>query len=207
MEGQTHGRDPSVERGVLWGKPKQLFKLMHEHIIRCPDLKPDGGPFRVAWHPSPSSNLLQTPAVVTYVPAHGGWFDGGTSGLGVSREWHWLADFGQIGGRAVVLDACNTASDQWLYDQGKLRDECRNLVGKALLGGSGSSMPNARHAPALLASLIEELRLGDAAGMNAMQLRDLLDRALDRAARARPRCNWTAYKTRIVSSRRAHCRG
>ena len=138
---------------------------MHEHVVRCPDLKPNVGPFQVAWEPSWRSNMLRMPAVVTYVPAHGGWFDDGRSGLGVSREWHWLADFGQIGGRAVVLDACDTASDQWLYARGKLRAECRNLVRKPLLGGSGSSMPNARHAPALLASLIEELSLGKAAAI------------------------------------------
>jgi hypothetical protein len=45
-------------------------------------------------------------------------------------------EFGRIGGKAVVLDACSTATDGWLYEEGLLRAECRSLRGKPLLGGS-----------------------------------------------------------------------
>jgi hypothetical protein len=43
---------------------------------------------------------------------------------------------GSIGGKAVVLDACYTATGWWLYDGRKLRPECLSLKDKPLLGGS-----------------------------------------------------------------------
>jgi hypothetical protein len=59
-------------------------------------------------------------------------------------------EFGDIGSRAVVLDACSTASDDWLYDGGSLRAECRSLKDKPLLGGSGNSQPNEGHGKKIL---------------------------------------------------------
>jgi len=45
--------------------------------------------------------MLERPALVTYVPAHGGWMDDGTSCLGAWGNWYSFEEFGKICGSAV----------------------------------------------------------------------------------------------------------
>lgn len=115
------------------------YKNMHEHVLNALDNGriAESGRFRLdQWPDMPRPGMLDRPSVITYVPAHGGyWPDSTTSGLGVKGAWASFEEFGSIGGRAVVLDACRTATDKWLYDGGLLRAECQSLKDKPLLGG------------------------------------------------------------------------
>jgi hypothetical protein len=88
--------------------------------------------------------MLERLSLITYVPSHGGKI-GEESGLWVHPVGSSFEEFGTVGGKAVVLDACDTASERWLYDRGSLRAECRSLKGKPLLGGSGNAKPNEVH--------------------------------------------------------------
>jgi hypothetical protein len=152
--------------------------------------------------------MLEREALVTYVPAHGGRLkDDGTSALWGKDVVGAFSEFGIIGGRAVVLDACDTASDGWLYDSGdRLRPECQSLLGKPLLGGSGDkSKPQKSHGKWILGELVNVLSGVEDAGMDEDKLRDLLEDVLDRAAtKAEEKAyNSTlrkAYKVRPVSS-------
>jgi hypothetical protein len=121
--------------------------FMHGHVLSARDSGriAKSGRFRLdEWPGRPQPGMLERSALVTYVPAHGSWMDDGTSCLGTWGQWFSFEEFGKIGGSAVVLDACSTASDCWLYDQGRLRPECQSLAGKALLGGSGAAEPQKR---------------------------------------------------------------
>jgi hypothetical protein len=105
--------------------------FMHGHVLSALDsgrIARSGRFCLDEWPGRPQPGMLERPALVTYVPAHGGWMEDGTSCLGTWGNWYSFEEFGTIGGSAVVLDACSTASDDWLYDQGRLRPECQSLA-------------------------------------------------------------------------------
>jgi hypothetical protein len=127
--------------------------------------------------------MLERPALITYMPAHGGWPEGGTRILWVKEAVAPFSTFGIIGGSAVVLDTCRTASDDWLYDHdGQLRTECRSLAGKPLLGGSGDAKPQKSHGKWILGELVDVLSGVEDAGMTEDALLALLTEVWDRAA-------------------------
>jgi hypothetical protein len=152
--------------------------------------------------------MLEREALVTYVPAHGGWLKGdGTSALWGKDVGDSFSEFGIIGGHAVVLDACDTASDGWLYDSGdRLRPECQSLLGKPLLGGSGAkSKPQKSHGKWILGELVNVLSGVEDADMDKDKLLDLLKDVLDRAATKAEQAAYNstlrkAFKVRPVSS-------
>lgn len=147
--------------------------------------------------------MLEREALVTYVPAHGGELkDDRRRALWGKDVVGAFSEFGVIGGRAVVLDACDTASDGWLYDSGgRLRPECQSLLGKPLLGGSGNaSKPQKSHGKWILGELVNAL----SGGQDADKLRVLLEDVLDRAAAKAEESAWNstlrkAYKVRVVT--------
>jgi hypothetical protein len=152
--------------------------------------------------------MLEREALVTYVPAHGGRLkDDGTSALWGKDVVGPFSEFGVIGGRAVVLDACDTASDGWLYDSGdRLRPECQSLLGKPLLGGSGDrSKPQKTHGKWILGELVNVLSGVEDAGMDE-DSSGTLWRMSWTAPLPRPRKRRTtgtlrkAYKVRPVTS-------
>ena len=113
-------------------------------------------------------------------------------------------EFGTVGGRAVVLDTCSTASDDWLYDGGSLCAECRSLDGKPLLGGSGNAKPNEVHGEKILGALLDVLAELAEVGNTAMagqELLRLLAEVRDRAARNEVHNSKLrmAYAARIVT--------
>lgn len=162
----------------------------------------DTGRFRLEeWHPTPWPGMLAYESLVTYVPAHASHPSNG-SWLGATTEdddtWVPLDMFGDIGGSAVVLDACNTASDDWLYDHGRLRAECKSLAGKPLLGGSGEKGPLPHYN--ILGPLIDELIHVQDTAMSDGELLSLLKEVLTRAVMKSPRSNLTeAYAVRMVT--------
>lgn len=152
--------------------------------------------------------MLEPEALVTYVPAHGGQlYEDGTSALwGKDTLGYWPSEFGAIGGHAVVLDACDTASDGWLYSaDGRLRAECQTLLGKPLLGGSGDAKQQQSHGKWILGEFVNVLSRVEDMSMDEDKLRDLLEDVLDRAAtraEAGPGNSTLrkAYKVRRVTS-------
>jgi hypothetical protein len=126
--------------------------------------------------------------------------------------FHWssterasFSEFGIIGGSAVVLDGCSTASDGWLYDDDdRLRPECQSLLGKPLLGGSGDkSTPQKPHGKWILGELVNVLSGLEDTSMDEDKLRGLLEDVLDRAATRAEEKAWNstlrkAYKVRQV---------
>lgn len=110
-------------------------------------------------------------------------------------------EFGTVGGNAVVLDACDTASNRWLYDRGSLRAECRSLRDKPLLGGSGNAKPNEVHGKKILGALLDVLaEVEDTTMTDPQKLLTLLAEVRDRAARnaAHNSKLRTAYSARIM---------
>jgi len=169
--------------------PRQ--KMMHKHVLSARDSGrlADSGRFRLAWDDRPQPGMLDRRSLVTYVPSHGGRF-GETSGLWINPKGDWanpvgasFQEFGTVGGRAVVLDACSTASDDWLYDGGSLRAECRSLKGKPLLGGSGDAEPNEVHGEKILGALLDVLAEAGNTAMTDQELLRFLAEVRDRAAR------------------------
>jgi hypothetical protein len=107
----------------------------------------------------------------------------------------------------VVLDACETASDGWLYDDdGRLRSECQSLLAKPLLGGSeDKSDPREPDGKWILGELVNVLSEVKDTGMDDDKLLGLLDDVLDRAATRAEERAWNstlrkAYKARQVTS-------
>ena len=184
--------------------------FLHGHVLNA--LSSSTGPgFHLDKRPAGlEPRMLERDALVTYVPAHGGWMkDDGTSALWGRGEGAVgaFSEFGNIGGRAVVLDACDTASDGWLYDSGnRLRPECQSLLGKPLLGGSGDeSKPQKSHGEWILGELVTVLSGVEHPDMDEDDLLALLNGVLDRAAtKAEEKAyNSTlrkAYKVRAVTS-------
>lgn len=164
--------------------------LLHGHVISALNSSRGAG-FCLDWRPAgPEPGMLEREALVTYVPAHGGWLEGDSEGDWTSALWgqdkkagYSFSEFGVIGGRAVVLDACNTASDDWLYDDDRLRTECHSLLGRPLLGGAGDkSAPQESHGKWILGELVNVLSRVEDMGMDEDKLRALLEDVLDRAA-------------------------
>jgi len=184
--------------------------LLHGHVLSA--LSGSKGPgFHLDKRPAGlEPGMLEREALVTYVPAHGGRLkDGGMSALWGKDVGDSFSEFGIIGGHAVVLDACDTASDGWLYDSGgRLRPECQSLLGKPLLGGSGAeSKPQKSHGKWILGELVNVLSGVEDADMEKDQdeLQDFLEDVLDRAATKAEKAahNSTlrkAYKVRPVTS-------
>lgn len=194
--------------------------LLHGHVISA--LNSSTGPgFCLDWRPAgPEPGMLEREALVTYVPAHGGWLEGDSeddwtsalwgkdkkAGYSFSKSGYSFSKFGVIGGRAVVLDACNTASDDWLYDDDRLRTECHSLLGRPLLGGAGEkSAPQESHGRWILGELVNVLSRVEDMGMHEDKLWGLLEDVLDRAAtraEAGPGNSTLrkAYKVRRVTS-------
>jgi hypothetical protein len=187
---QVPDNEPMVLLNVVCFGPKQ--KMMHNHVISAQDAGrlTDSGKFRVEWHDRPRPGILNRLSLVTYVPSHGGEWSGGASGLWINRKGNSanpvggsFAEFGAVGGRAVVLDACSTASDRWLYDGGWLRAECQSLKGKPFLGGSGDSEPNELTAEEILDALFDVLGELEDAALTDYELLAVLEQVQDRAAR------------------------
>jgi hypothetical protein len=181
--------------------------LLHGHVLTA--LNSSTGPgFHLDKRPAGlEPGMLEREALVTYVPAHGGWLRGdGTSALWGKDAGDSFSEFGIIGGHAVVLDACDTASDGWLYDDGRLRTECQSLLGKPLLGGSGhKSKPQKSHGKWILEELVNVLSEVKDQDMDEDKLLDLLEGVLDRAATRAEEKAWNstlrkAYKVRRVTS-------
>lgn len=178
-------------------------KMMHKHVASARDAGrlADSGKFRLQWYDRPRPGMLERPALVTYVPSHGGTV-GGQSSLWVHPVGGSFDEFGTVGGEAVVLDACDTASAHWLYDGGSLRSECRSLTGKPLLGGSGNAQPNEIHGKKILDALLDVLaEVEDTTITTAPEdLQTLLARVRDQAARKAAHNSKlkTAYGVRIV---------
>jgi hypothetical protein len=89
--------------------------FLHGHVLSA--LNSSTGPgFHLDKRPAGlEPGMLEREALVTYVPAHGGRLkEDGTSALWGKDVVGAFSEFGIIGGRAVVLDACDTASDGWL---------------------------------------------------------------------------------------------
>jgi hypothetical protein len=137
-------------REVVCFGPEQ--KMMHKHVASARDAGrlTDSGKFRLEWYDRPRPGMLERLSLITYVPSHGGEWFGGTSGFWVHPVGGSFEEFGTVGGKAVVLDACDTASGRWLYDRGSLRAECRSLKNKPLLGGSGNARPSEVHGRKIL---------------------------------------------------------
>lgn len=112
-----------------------------------------------------------------------------------------FGEFGNIGGRAVVLDACDTASDRWLYDGGLLRSECQSLKNKPLLGGSGAAQPQFGHGAKILGALLDVLADVEDTAMSGQDLLSLLADVRERADMnpARNSTLRTAYAARMVT--------
>jgi hypothetical protein len=176
-------------------------KMMHKHVLSARDAGrfADSAKFRLEWHDRPRPGMLEFPSLITYVPSHGGTV-GQESGLWVHPEGGSFGEFGTVGGKAVVLDACDTASERWLYDRGSLRSECQALKDKPLLGGSGNAKPNEVHGKKILDALLDVLAEVEDTAMTAPQLRTLLAEVRDRAARnaAHNSKLRAAYAVRIV---------
>jgi len=153
------------------------YKRMHGHVRSALESGriAESGRFHLdEWHDRPRPGMLARPSLITYVPAHGGRLDG-TSSLGIGQTtWASFDEFGGIGGRAVVLDACSTASNDWLYDQELLRAECQSLAGKPLLGGSGAEGPRYSYGAKILGALLDLLTGVDDTAMSDQKLLSLL---------------------------------
>jgi hypothetical protein len=181
-------------------------KYIHGHVIDARKSLTKDSRFRLdEAHAQPAPGMLDCQAMITYVPAHAGWLkDDGTSVLWVGDAVAPLSAFGKIGGDAVVLDACCTATDGWLYDEeGRLRAECKALAGKPLLGGSGDAKPQDTHGKWILGELLEALSGMEDAGSDE-DLLSLLTAVWDRAATKAGKAahNSTlrkAYRTRMVT--------
>jgi hypothetical protein len=167
-------------------------KMMHKHVLSARDSGrlAYSGKFRLEWYDRPRPGILDRPSLITYVPSHGGEWFGGASGLRINPRGNWanpvggsFEEFGTVGGRAVVLDACGTASDRWLYDRGALRAECQSLKGKPLLGGSGDDEPNELTGEEILGALLDVLAEVEDAAMTDQELLAILEEVQDRAAR------------------------
>jgi hypothetical protein len=191
----------TLQNVVCFG-PEEPY--IHDHVLSAKAVglfkRPDR--FRLdEWPDRPRPGMLARPALITYVPAHGGWLDGVTSAPGVKEAWAPFSDFGPIGGEAVVLDACSTASDDWLYDQGRLLPECQSLKCKPLLGGSGDKEPQKGHGEKILAALVDVLSGIEDTAMTKEKLRALLTEVWRRAiARAVSYSTIrAAYKVRMVT--------
>ena len=93
-------------------------KMMHKHVLsaRYAGRFADSGKFRLEWHDRPRPGMLERLSLVTYVPSHGGTIEE-ESGLCVHPVGGSFGEFGTVGGKAVVLDTCDTASERWLYDR------------------------------------------------------------------------------------------
>jgi hypothetical protein len=178
------------------------YKMMHGHVLSARDSGrlADSVRFRLEWYDRPELGMLDRPSLITYVPSHGGRV-GETSGLWVGWACASFEGFGSIGGKAVVLDACDTASDDWLYERGSLRAECQSLKDKPLLGGSGKASPNEGHGEKILSALLDVLAEVEDTAMSDQELLILLAEVRDRAARnAAPNSTLrTAYAARIVT--------
>jgi hypothetical protein len=184
------------------------YRTMHEHVLNAlgSGRIANSGRFRLdQWPDMPRPGMLDRPALVTYVPAHGGcWPDAATSGLGVKGAWASFEEFGGIGGSAVVLDACDTATDEWLYDGGLLRAECQSLKGKPLLGGSGlAEAPTGPGGAKILNALLDLLADVEDSAISDERLlsllRDVRHNAIMKSARnSRVR---TAYAVRRVTDK------
>jgi hypothetical protein len=178
---------------------------IHEHILdaRCDGLFKDPDRFRLdEWLDWPRPGMLAHPALITYVPAHAGQVvDDGTSFLSVDEAWAPFGDFGTIGGKAVVLDACDTASDPWLYDRGKLRSQCWSLKNKPLLGGSRIKKPQKSHGVHILSALVDVLSGIDNTTVTDDELLPLLEMVLDLAVTKAVSYSTLrlAYRVRIVT--------
>jgi hypothetical protein len=180
------------------------YKQMHGHVRSALESGriTESGKFRLdEWHDSPRPGMLARPSLITYVPAHGGWLEG-TSSLGIGQTtWAAFDDFGSIGGRAVVLDACSTASNDWLYDRQLLRVECQSLAGKPLLGGSGAEGPRYRYGAKILGALLDLLTGVEDTAMSDHELLSLLKDLRARAVmKSAPNSKLkTAYAVRVVT--------
>jgi len=184
------------------------YKNMHEHVLNALDSGriANSGRFRLAeWPDKPRPGMLDRSALITYVPAHGGcWPDATTSGLGVKGAWASFEDFGSIGGSAVVLDACDTATNNWLYRGGLLRAECQSLKGKLLLGGSGlAEAPIGPGGARILNALLDLLADVDGTAMSDEGLLSLLlDVRKNAIAKSAPNSKVrSAYAIRKVTER------
>jgi hypothetical protein len=181
------------------------YQNMHEHVLNALDAGriAKSGRFRLdEWPDTPQPGMLDRSALVTYVTAHGGCWPDGTSGLGVKGAWASFEEFGSIGGSAVVLDACDTATDHWLYRGGLLRAECRSLKNKFLLGGSGlAEAPIGPGGARILNALLDLLTDVDGTAMSDEGLRSLLMDVRENAiAKSAPNSKVkTAYAIRKVT--------
>lgn len=177
-------------------------KMMHGHVLSARDSGrlADSGRFRLEWYDRPRPGILDRPSLITYVPSHGGRV-GEMSGLWVGQAVASFDEFGSIGGQAVVLDACDTASERWLYSGGSLRAECQSLKDKPLLGGSGKAEPNEGHGEKILGALLDVLAEVEDPAISDQELLTLLAEVRDRAARnaAHNSKLRTAYCARVVT--------
>ena len=177
------------------------YKRMHGHVrsALASGRIAESGRFRLdEWHDRPQPGMLARPSLITYVPAHGGWLDG-TSSLGIGQTtWAPFDEFGSIGGRAVVLDACSTASNDWLYDRELLRAECQSLAGKPLLGGSGAEGPRYSYGAKILGALLDLLTGVEDTAVSDHELLSLLK---DLRARADVKSAPTSKLTRAYAIR------
>jgi hypothetical protein len=178
---------------------------IHGHVLSAQGSAIGPGIHLDKWPARPEQGMLERPALITYMPAHGGWLEDGTRVLWVKEAVAPFSKFGIIGGSAVVLDACCTASDDWLYDHdGRLRAECRSLAGKPLLGGSGNAKPQKSHGKWILGELADVLSGVEDADMSEGDLLALLTEVWDRAAtKARKAAHNStlrkAYRARLVT--------
>jgi hypothetical protein len=189
--------------------PLRRDGILHSHVISALNSAMKPG-FRLDWRPAgPELGMLEPEALVTYVPAHAGQlYEDGTSALwGKDTLGYWPSELGAIGGHAVVLDACDTASDGWLYSaDGRLRAECQTLLGKPILGGSGDkSKPQKSHGKWILGELVDALSGLEDADLEECKLlallEDVLDRAATKAQKDAPNSTLhKAYKVRTVTS-------
>lgn len=188
--------------------PLRRDGLLHGHVISTLNSATKPG-FSLDWRPGGvEPGMLEREALVTYVPAHGGSLEGdGASALWGKDVGDSFSEFGVIGGRAVVLDACDTASDGWLYDDnGRLRSECQSLANKPLLGGSGVKEPQKSHGKWILGELVDALSGVEDTNMSPDDLLGLLTGVRERAAtkaEAGPGRSILrdAYKARLVTSK------
>jgi hypothetical protein len=182
------------------------YKQMHGHVrsaLESGRIAESGRFCLDEWHDRPRPGMLARPSLITYVPAHGGWLDATSSlGIGQMRTWATFDEFGSIGGRAVVLDACSTASSHWLYDRQLLRAECQSLAGKPLLGGSGVEGPRYRYGAKILGALLDLLTSVEDTAMSDQELLSLLKNLKARAVmKSAPSSKLrTAYAVRMVTN-------
>jgi hypothetical protein len=115
------------------------------HVLSAQDSATEPGFHLDKWPATPEPGMLERPALDhLHAGSRGlaGGRDEGPLGQGGSGAVQQVRHYR---GSAAVLDACCTASDDWLYDHdGRLRAECRSLAGKPLLGGSGDAKPRSR---------------------------------------------------------------